>query len=297
MAPEAAVPNRPFPVGRRGWVLLAILAAGVASYVVLDISVGGLIPSKGGLGIVLKFLSRSVTPALTYESTLVPEDAQPLLVQALNAARRTLVFAAAAMSLSLILGILLGFPAATAWWEGDPSGGRTATSRFFRRIVAPAVYGSTRTVITLMRSVHELLWAVLFLSAFGFNTFAGVIAIAIPYGGTLAKIFSEIIDEAARDSAHALRASGASSLQVFFFGLLPRALPDMMAYAFYRFECSVRSSAVLGFFGYQTLGYYIRSSFNTVAYGQTWTYLWTLFLLVLVLDVWSGAVRRRFVTA
>ena len=297
MGPDAVLPKRPFPVGRRTWVLLSILVAGMASYAALDLSAGSLIPSEGGFGILLDFLSRSVTPAVTYESPLVPEDARPLLLQALDGARRTLVFAAAAMSLSLVLGILLGFPAATAWWEGDPSGGRTPLSRFFRRTVAPALYGGTRTVIALMRSVHELLWAMLFLAAFGFNTFAGVIAIAIPYGGTLAKIFSEMIDEAARDSAHALRASGASSLQVFFFGLLPRALPDMTAYAFYRFECSVRSSAILGFFGYQTLGYHIKSSFDNVYYGQTWTYLWTLFFLVLVLDVWSGAVRRRFVAA
>ena len=263
-------------MGNRGRVLMAIVAAGILAYAALGLSPGNLIPSSGGAGIVLEFFGNFISPAL---------DSATIL-DAIAAAHRTIVFAAAAMSLSLLAGLILGIPASTALWEGDP--GR-------RRFVGPVVCWTTRTVITLMRSVHELLWAVLFLAAFGLNTFAAVIAIAIPYTGTLAKIFSEMIDETARDSAHALRAVGASPLQVFFFGLLPRALPDMAAYAFYRFECAVRSSAILGFFGYQTLGYHIKQSFDNVYYAQVWTHLYALFLIVVLLDAWSGALRRRFV--
>ena len=146
-----------------------------------------------------------------------------------------------------------------------------------------------------MRSVHELLWAVLFLAAFGLNTFGAVIAIAIPYAGTLAKIFSEMIDEAPRDSGLALRRLGASRLVEFWFGLVPRALPDMSAYAFYRFECAIRSSAVLGFFGFPTLGYGIAQSFENLHYGEVWTYLYALMALVVAVELWSGALRERFV--
>lgn len=279
--------RKPFPIGRRGAVILAIVAAAVWACVVLDLRADY---SRGGAGIVGDFFSRAWRPALTYESE-PPAGTTPLPVKAAQAAYRTVIFAAAAMGLSVVAGLLLGFPASSAWWEGDPArpGGR------LRRALAPALYGATRTFITLMRSVHELLWAVIFLAAFGLNTFAAVIAIAIPYAGTLAKIFSEMIDETARDSGAALRASGASPLQVFVFGLLPRAAPDMASYAFYRFECAIRSSAILGFFGYETLGYFIKASFDNVHYGEVWTYLYTLFALVIVLDAWSGSVRRRFV--
>ena len=157
------------------------------------------------------------------------------------------------------------------------------------------MWGSTRVVIVGMRSVHELLWAVLFLAAFGLNSASAVIAIAIPYAGTLAKVFSEMIDEASRDAGHALRAAGASPLQVFCFGLLPRAVPDMSAYAFYRFECAVRSSAILGFFGFPTLGYFISAAFENLHYGEVWTYLYVLSALVIGIEIWSGAMRRRFV--
>ena len=104
-----------------------------------------------------------------------------------------------------------------------------------------------------------------------------------------------MIDEAPRDAAAALRAAGASPLQVFVFGLVPLALPDMFAYAFYRFECALRSSAVLGFFGFPTLGYYVAASFENLQYGEVWTYLYALFALVLLVEMWSGAIRRRMV--
>ena len=84
----------------------------------------------------------------------------------------------------------------------------------------------------------------------------------------------------ARDAAVALRAAGASPLQVVVFGVLPRAQSDMTAYAFYRFECALRASAILGFFGFSTLGLYIRQSFNSTNYGEVWTYLYVLIALV-----------------
>ena len=104
-----------------------------------------------------------------------------------------------------------------------------------------------------------------------------------------------MLDEAPRDAALALRGAGATNLQVFALGLLPRALPDMCAYAFYRLECAVRSAAILGFFGFPTLGYSISASFENLHYGEVWTYLYALCALVLGVEAWSGALRRRFV--
>ncbi len=276
--------------GRRGMVLVSIAAAGLWAAVELGLDPRDLVPGQGGLAMASELFSRALSPALTYEAAEVPEDIQPLLLKALEAARVTVKLAAAAISLAAVFGVVLGFLASTAGWSGDPASGGRA-----RRFVRPMVYGGARVVIALMRSVHELLWAVLLLAAFGLSQLSAVIAIAIPYAGTLAKVFSEMLDEAPRDSALALRAAGASPAQVFFFGLLPRALPDMMAYAFYRFECALRSSAVLGFFGYPTLGYFIAASFENLHYGEVWTYLYTLFLLVVVADWWSGALRRRLV--
>ena len=288
-------PERLWTGGLRRLVLGGIAAAGLAAGLALELDPRELMPGSGGLAVGREFFSRAVSPALTYEADFVPASVPPLPVKVLAALRTTIVFAAAATSLSIVIGLVLGFLGSTAWWAEDPVGGRTRSRRFLKRGVTLSVYGGTRIVITLMRSVHELLWAVLFLAALGLSNLAAVIAIAIPFGGTLAKVFSELIDEAPRDAAYALRAAGASPAQVFLFGLLPRALPDMSAYAFYRFECALRSSAVLGFFGYPTLGYYLAASFENLYYGEVWTYLYALFGLVILVEWWSGALRRRFV--
>jgi phosphonate transport system permease protein len=281
-------------IGRRRAVLAAIAAAGLWAAFELDLDPRQLDPGVGGLAIAREFLGSALTPAVTYEAESVPAGASPFLLKVLVACRTTVIFAAAAISLALVVGLGLGFLASSAWWTDDAASG---SRRRYQRFGRPLVWSVARVSIALMRSVHELLWAVLFLAAFGLNHVAAVIAIAIPYAGTLAKVFSEMLDEAPREAAHALRSAGASPLQVLLFGLLPRALPDMSAYAFYRFECALRSSAVLGFFGYPTLGYFLAASFENLHYREVWTYLYALIALAIALDLWSGALRRRWVAA
>ena len=299
MARSAALPGRPFPVQPRGAVVLGILALGAWSVAVLDLTWAQVIPGVEDFRQIGRFFSYAFRPAFAYPAEDVVPGAPHLLVQALDAARLTVIFAVTALSVSLLIGVVLGFLASTAWWTGDPAGSRSALARSalarrVRRTVGPTVYGTTRVVITLMRSVHELIWAVLFLAAIGLNDVSAVIAIAIPYGGTLAKVFSEMIDEAPRGAAEALRAAGAGPVQVFVFGLLPRALPDMAAYALYRLECALRSSAILGFFGWETLGYFVKQEWESADYGEVWTYLYTLLALVLAVEWWSSGLRRRF---
>jgi phosphonate transport system permease protein len=282
-------------VGGRGWVLLSIAVAGIWAALRLDLDPRAILPNAGGMQVARDFFARAVSPALTYESATPVPGALPLLVKALGAAHRTLIFAGAAVSLALLIGLPLGFLCSTVWWDGDPTGGESRAMRILRRNVAPLIYGSCRALATVMRSIHELLWAVIFLAALGASNLTAVIAIAIPFSGTFAKVFSELLDETQRDSAAALRSAGASPVQAIVFGVLPRAQTDMTAYAFYRFECALRSSAILGFFGYPTLGYFIAASFENLYYGEVWTYLYTLLLLVAAADWWSGSFRRSFV--
>lgn len=275
-------------------VALGCFAAAAISAIVLELSGSDLFPSEGGLALGAKFFSRALTPAIHSEAALVPEGAPPLLIVAFSAALMTLRLAAAATGAALLLSVPLTFLASTSWWPS--SGARVSSDRsVLGRVGYPAMYAAARVAITGMRSVHEVLWAVLFLAAFGMTEVAAVIAIAIPYSGTLAKVFSELIDETPRDASSALKEVGASSMQVYCFALLPRALPDMIAYAFYRFECALRSAAVLGFFGFATLGLEIRQSFSSSNYGEVWTFLYVLILMIVAFEAWSGAIRRRLV--
>ena len=231
------------------------------------------------------FLLSAFNPAVSYQAEFVPIGTDPLLLKACKAAGTTVVFAGAGLSLALLVGIPLGFLCSTSFWQG-------IRDRPMLLPVATFCYSIGRIVITFFRSVHELLWAVLFLAAFGLTESGAALAIAIPYAGIFAKVFSDMIDECPTDSSNALRESGASTLQSFLFGRLPRALPDMAAYSMYRFECAVRSSAVLGFFGIPTLGFYVSASFENLYYRKVWTYLYVLFVLLLILDIWSNMLRE-----
>jgi phosphonate transport system permease protein len=280
--------RRPLPLGPRGSVLLGLALIGLVAALSLGLTPAGLVPQEGGLRLTGRFLMGALNPAFDYEGH-APADWDPFWVKVGLALARTLAFALTAMSLALLIGLPLGMLASDAWWRrGVFRCGRLGA-------IARPLQVSLRVWIALMRSVHELLWAVIFLAAFGLNTLGAVIAIAIPYGGTLAKVFSEMLDETPRNTADALQGIGAPPTSAFLFGLFPRALPDLSAYAFYRLECAVRASAVLGFFGYQTLGYHLELSFKDAHFREVWTYIYVLLGVVLVLEVWSAAIRRRLV--
>lgn len=280
--------ERRLPGARGLTVLTLVVLAGVA-FSALGLTPAGLIPTDTGWTASKRFLLAAFQPALDYEEGR-GEGWDPFFYKVLISTGRTIAFAAAAMGLALLIGLPAGILASDSWWRRDAFGGGR-----WRRVARPCQV-LVRIAIALLRSVHELLWAVLLLAAMGLSSVTAVIAIAIPYGGTLAKVFSEMLDEAPRSTTDAYRGLGASPLSCFLFGLFPRALPDLCAYAFYRFECAVRSSAVLGFFGYQTLGYHLQLAFKDGSYREVWTYIYALFALVLVLEAYSGALRRRLGT-
>lgn len=275
----------------RQWTLLLIAIAGVWAAYRLGLSPGALF-DQPNFEQALEFFGSAIRPALDYEAAFVPEGTAPLLFKVLQALGQTVLFAAASIGVSIVAGSMLAFFASTSWWSAEFTEASTPLHRFLR-LIGPVVYTVTRVVLTLMRSVHELLWAVLLLVAVGNNHLTAVIAIAIPFSGTLAKIFAEMIDEAPPAAPSALRACGASSLQVFAFARVPAVFGDLTSYAIYRFECALRSSAILGFFGIPTIGYYLKLSFDNLHYREVWTYLYALFALVILVDAWSGRLRKE----
>lgn len=282
------LPRRPLPIGARGALSLVLLAGALAAAAGLGLSPAGLLPREGGLRVATDFFSAALRPALDYEADWVPEGTPSFAATVATAALRTIGFALAAMSLAILSGLPLGWVASDAFWRpGGP--GQPSRGGPWRRPLQTSV----RAFLAVLRSVHELLWAVVLMAAMGLVPFTGVIALAIPYAGTLAKVWSELLDESDSRAARALQGLGAPPTAAFFAGRLPQALPDMLAYGFYRFECCVRSSAVLGFFGYPTLGLYLTLSFDDLHYREVWTYLYALLTIVILLELWSAALRRR----
>ena len=159
-----------------------------------------------------QFFFGAVSPAVTYEADFVPQGTVPLLVKVMRAVVLTVVFAVTAANFSMTLGLAMAFFTSAAWWAEEPFGASTSRRAMIYRAVMPAIYSLTRILITLLRSVHELIWAMLFMAITGLTNFTAIIATAIPYTGFFAKIVSEMLDEASRDTAVALRAAGASPM-------------------------------------------------------------------------------------
>lgn len=272
--------------GRKRWVVLGLALVFLVCAWALGLTPAGLVPPDAGhwhrAG---EFFSAALHPAFDYEDPNVPADADPIWLKGLKGLLATLRFAVGAMSLAVPAALVLGFFGSSAWWPAP----RGRAIGFLLR----TVYLGCRFVMSFARSIHELIWALLFLSAMGISPMAGMVALAIPFAGTLGKVFSELVDEETREAAELFRAIGHRPVQLFLVGIFPAALPNLITYAFYRFECAVRSSAVLGFVGIETIGLYIELSHEEFYYREVWTYLYLLLALIVIVDQWGAAIRQR----
>lgn len=193
---------------------------------------------------------------------------------------KTVVFASAAMTIAVPLGLVLGIVASGQIVENN------SPSRYYIII-------TTRLLLGGMRSIHELVWAVLFVAAIGLSPLAAIISLAIPYAGILGRIYSELIQDVPNEPIETLRSAGASPVKLLMYGYIPLALPDLLSYTFYRFECAIRASAILSFIGIQGIGYEIQLSLHDLLFDQVWTLLIFLVVLIVLVDLWSTNLRRR----
>jgi len=265
------------------WRMIALgvfVLIGLTAAAAMGLTITDLVPRESGARTGRAFLGAALSPALEHTSW-VPDDAPSFLNSILQATKRTLLIAFAALGLALTAALPLALLASERTWSGSASS------------LAKILPRATRLLITLLRSVHEYLLALLFLAALGLSPGAGVLALALPATGILAKVFAELLDEVEPGQFLALEGLGASRPSAVLFGTLPRALPDLAAYTFYRLECALRGSFILGFFGFPTLGLGLRLAFEEGDYPTVWTHLYALIILMVVFELSSAAMRRR----
>jgi len=248
--------------------LLTLILAATLLWSVFSVEWGADLLQRGGFTFVAEVL------AALFSLDLSPD----FLRIVFKAAWTTVTYAVAGITLALAIGLPLG---------------AIASGTLTRSPVARWVsVGGLRLLLAFMRAIHELIWAWLFVIAIGLSPMAAVLALAIPYGGILGRIFAELLNDVPKQPLRALRSSGASEMQVFFYGRQAAAFPDMLSYAFNRFECAIRSAAVFSFVGIAGLGFQIQLSLDDLLYNQVWTLLIALVILVVLVDLWSGLVRR-----
>ena len=205
-----------------------------------------------------------------------------------RATLETLAIATAGMALALIVALPCALLATRALSLSALSrGGRPGKW-------AEAARWPVRGLLILLRSVPEIVWALLFVRAVGLGPTAGVMAIAITYAGMLGKVYAEIFESVDPLPIRALLGAGSSRLQAFAYGVLPQATGEMLSYTVYRWECAVRASVVMGFVGAGGLGQQMDLSMRMFAGGEVASMLLTFLLLVLLADLISQLLRRSF---
>jgi len=135
-------------------------------------------------------------------------------------------------------------------------------------------------------------WALLFVRALSLGPAAGVLALAITYGGMLAKVYAEILESADARPARALLAAGSGRVAALCFGLLPLAAQELASYTVYRWECAVRASVVMGFVGAGGLGQLMDQSLKMLAGGEVSSIALVFLALVMLADAISAVLRR-----
>lgn len=149
-----------------------------------------------------------------------------------------------------------------------------------------------RFAMMFFRSIPEIVWALLFVRAVGLGPAAGVLAIGVTYGGMLGKVYSEILESNDARPAAALLETGSGRMAAFFYGLWPVALPELVSYTVYRWECAVRASVIMGFVGAGGLGLQMELSMRMLNGGEVSTILLVFLLLVMLADAVSAILRK-----
>ena len=155
-----------------------------------------------------------------------------------------------------------------------------------------AVRQAVRLLLIVLRSVPELVWALVFVRVVGLGPTAGVLAIALTYGGMLGKVYGEILESGETHVTQTLLRNGCGRLQAFCYGLLPQNAGELVSYTIYRWECAIRSSVVLGYVGAGGLGQQLDSSMKMFAGGEVATMLLVFFALVALADRTSAWLRK-----
>nr|WP_235835293.1 ABC transporter permease subunit [Albitalea terrae] len=151
---------------------------------------------------------------------------------------------------------------------------------------------AVRWLLIALRSIPELVWALVFVRVVGLGATAGVLAIAIAYGGMLGKVYAEILESSDPAPTQALLRNGGGRLQALLFGALPQCGMELVSYTVYRWECAIRSSVVLGFVGAGGLGQRLDSATKMFAGAEVGAVLLVFIALVGLSDRVSASLRR-----
>ena len=215
-----------------------------------------------------------------------PAHSMEFLHMALEATWQTVAIATAGLTLALLGAIPLTLIVTERLSISRLGSGRMG-------LLATLIRQSVRWLLVLLRSVPELVWALLLVRIVGLGPTAGVFAIALTYCGMLGKVYAEILESSDAHATETLLRNGGGRLAALCYGALPEAASALLSYTVYRWECAIRGSVVMGFVGAGGLGQRMDESMKMLSGGEVASMLLIFILLVAGADIVSKMLRRR----
>jgi phosphonate transport system permease protein len=242
--------------------LVGLLTLVCASFYSLDIQ-WSLLFTADAVRSSVEFLRGFTPPALTW----------PFLLKVAQGMLETLSMSALGTGIAFTCGIMLAMPA---------SGRFGAAARWVMRLA-----------LNILRSVPELVWALILLIAAGLGPFAGTLALAVHTTGVLGRLFADALENMPPAPETTLRINGVQPMTAFFYAALPQILPQLMSYTLYRWENNIRAAAILGIVGAGGLGQMLKYHLSLFQMQQAASVIIAMLILITLVDGASFWLRRR----
>ena len=214
----------------------------------------------GGLNIIFQFISSAIKPSFNQE--VVKSVWEGLQI--------TIATALTSWVISMLIGIVLGV---------------LSTDLFWKSITKFSYLGKlVKYSLAIPRSIHEVVWGLLFIQILGLNIWVAIISIVIPYSALTARVISEQLDNLDIQPLIAIKQTGSNNMSSFLTIILPKLIPIIYTYGTYRFECAIRGVTLLGIFGLGGIGTELYLTLKSFEFNEMWTCLWMLWLVMILLE-------------
>jgi phosphonate transport system permease protein len=220
--------------------------------------------------ITLDGLAKGAARFLAFDASILTSLWEPALETVLMA------------TIATLLGALMAIP--VAWLGADNI---SPLGRF--------TYLVGRTLMTLSRSVHEVVWGLVFVAAVGLGALAGVLAMAVRSIGFISKTVAEAIEDVNKGPVEAMRAVGANRFQVLMFGIVPQVLPVVIGNVIFEWDVNIRRSTIMGLVGAGGLGLALHRQMASYNYGGIATVIFVILLLIVFGEWFSAWARKRVI--
>ncbi len=266
-------------------IFLVLCLVYATSWLDTEMSVGSLIDGGG-------FMKSYIVgnPEIAGSSFFPPSFIVNDVLEYSKAMYETIEMAVVALFLSIVVGFPLSLLASRNILK-ILIPGRSLFAKTTRR----SIYLVAMLIANIFRSINEIVWALLFVSAVGLGPMAGILALAVHTSGVLCKLLAEGNEAIDPGPVKALTATGASFPKIIVYAVLPQTMPHFISMVLYRFESDVRSASILGFVGAGGIGFYLFDKVRAFENADVTTIILIIVITVWFIDKLSATVRKKFI--